>query len=131
MGLDMYAYTAKKRIEDVPLFFDEDYSDKYLEYVYDEFWYWRKHPNLHGWFQELYLERGGVDDFNCVWIELREQDLDRLEKDIKEGKLPFTQGFFFGKSNEDELQKENDLKFVEEARRQIEDGFVVYYKSWW
>ena len=57
--------------------------------------------------------------------------MDRLEKDIKEGKLPFTQGFFFGKSNQDELQKENDLKFVEEARRQIEDGFVVYYKSWW
>ena len=43
-------------------------------------------PNFHGWFQELYLERGGVDDFNLVWIELREQDLDRLEKDIKEGK---------------------------------------------
>ena len=45
MGLDMYAYTAKKRKElRMFLFFDEDYSDKYLEYVYDEFWFWKKAP---------------------------------------------------------------------------------------
>ena len=65
-----------------------------------ELHYWRKHPNLHGWMQKLYYEKGGKDEiFNCVPVALTGQDLDRLEADVKDGELPLTAGFFFGESD--------------------------------
>ena len=36
-----------------------------------ELHYWRKHPNLHGWMESLYYEKGGTaDNFNCVNLQL-------------------------------------------------------------
>jgi hypothetical protein len=36
-----------------------------------ELYYWRKHPNLHGWMESLYYEKGGTaDNFNCVNLQL-------------------------------------------------------------
>jgi hypothetical protein len=60
---------------------------------------------------------------------LTEKDLDALEYDIKNGNLPQTSGFFFGQS--DGSENEDDLKFIEDARLAILDGFSVYYTSWW
>jgi hypothetical protein len=58
-------------------------------------------PNLHGWMESLYCEKGGTaDSFNCVNLQLTARDLDRLETAIRSGTLPLTQGFFFGESTE-------------------------------
>ena len=66
--------------------------------------------------EELYREKGGKQTFNCVNLELREEDILNLERDIKERKLPRTGGFFFGASSEDGSEEiEDDLKFVNEA----------------
>jgi hypothetical protein len=122
MGLDMYAYTTKaKPAKEVD--FSTDEND---EQIYS----WRKHPNLHGWMQNLYDMKGGKSpDFNGDCVVLDSEDLDNLEQDIKDGNLPDTSGFFFGASS-DEVD-EADLEFVTEARRLIVEGYTIYYTSWW
>ena len=51
MGLDMYASTLVQAPKsDV----DFDGNDAI------ELHYWRKHPNLHGWMESLYYEKGGT-----------------------------------------------------------------------
>tara|TARA_Y100000310_G_C20466350_1_gene707834 strand:- start:418 stop:774 length:357 start_codon:yes stop_codon:yes gene_type:complete len=99
---------------------------------------WRKHPNLQGWMENLWHEKGGVEtgenpfgsDFNCVDLQLTLEDIDQLEHDITEGLLPETGGFFFG-GNSDEEYKKTDLEFCENARQALEDGEEVFYTSWW
>ena len=68
--------------------------------------------------------------FNQQPIRLTMSDLDQLEMAIKLGELPETTGFFFGE-NVDEEYKEDDLKFIEVARRSIRAGLEIYYSSWW
>ncbi len=123
MGLDMYALSTKAKPET-----DVDFSMKNIES--NEIQYWRKHPNLHGWMQNLYDAKGGTEsNFNGDCVVLDNEDLDNLEQDIKDGNLPDTSGFFFGQSTDDEI--ENDLLFVAKAREEIKNGKTVYYTSWW
>lgn len=127
MGLDMFAKTTK-----VPIDADVDFDLNALEGKVQELYYWRKHPNLHGWMKALYQEKGGTDpDFDVRGVKLNEQDLDRLEMDIRAGQLPETRGFFFGESSGDDEEKEDDLRFVDEARKAIKDGQTVFYYAWW
>jgi len=121
MGLDMYAFATEQQIAD-----EVDFSAEGAM----EIFYWRKHPNLHGWMERLYGEKGGTSPvFNCVNVQLTAADLDRLEADIKAGGLPHTEGFFFGAS--DGSETEGDLTFVAKARALIEAGATVFYTSWW
>lgn len=121
MGLDMYAHTLDASPA-TPVDFDVEH--------YGELHYWRKHPNLHGWMERLYREKGGRNaSFNCVNLLLTLDDLDRLEADVRARKLPPTSGFFFGASDGSEI--EDDLRFIAKAREAIEDGLTVYYSSWW
>jgi hypothetical protein len=121
MGLDMYAWTIRRRPEK-PVDFEADDAS--------ELHYWRKHPNLHGWMEALYRVKGGTDpDFNCVNLQLTNDDLDLLEDAIRSGSLPQTSGFFFGESDGSEL--DDDLRFVAKAREAIATGMTVLYSSWW
>lgn len=133
MGLDMsvYAVSANQVREE-----DKDKEVDFTPYSYNEghteIWYWRKHPNLHGWMENLYRRKGGtIEDFNYVPVKLTKHDLMRLEKEIKERTLPSTSGFFFGESSDDDDAVENDLRFVAEARMQLSLGNMVYYISSW
>ncbi|GHF70152.1 phosphoglycerate kinase [Seohaeicola zhoushanensis] len=121
MGLDMYAkITAEKLDTEVDFTVTES----------TEIHYWRKHPDLHGWMEQLYFDKGGsADCFNCVGVVLTAFDLDRLEKAIHAKELPDTAGFFFGDSDGSEC--DDDLAFIAKARQAIVDGYTVYYDSWW
>jgi len=68
--------------------------------------------------------------FNCQPIRLNNADLDQLEMHVRNGTLPKTQGFFFGEDS-DESYRDQDLEFIEKARKAIFEGFDVYYFSWW
>jgi len=68
--------------------------------------------------------------FNCQPIRLNLSDLEQLETAINRGELPPTSGFFFGE-NADEEYKEQDLEFIKMSREAINNGFHVYYNSWW
>ena len=120
MGLDMYAYMTTETPA-TPVDFKVKDAHR--------FFYWRKHPNLHGWMEELYREKGGDQGFNCVPVQLTAEDLDRLEAAITGGALPDTSGFFFGQS--DGTETNEDLAFVAAAREALALGYTVYYDSWW
>ena len=124
MGLDMYAYKTRRRLAEA--------GDFGLDDTFEEFHYWRKHPNLHGWMQKLYLEKGGENEkFNMSAVQLTAADLDRLEAAVLSGKLPHTSGFFFGRSTGDKEERDDDLLFIRKARKAIAKGFSVIYLAWW
>ena len=117
MGLDQYAYCRTKEE-------GEGVSSRELAY-------WRKHPNLQGWMEQLYRNRGGnAEMFNGVELELTWADLEALEADILENNLPATSGFFFG-SNSDEYYRHEDLAFVKQAKAELFTGLKVFYNSSW
>ncbi|CAB5220444.1 hypothetical protein UFOVP236_58 [uncultured Caudovirales phage] len=128
MGLDMYAYRLKAA---------EGYSlpntdVKFDLHEHDQFHYWRKHHDLHGWMRKVYECKGGTGpDFNCNSVRLEEEDLDALQVAILERQLPQTQGFFFGSNEPDDESDSDDLKFIQAARDAIREGYAVYYDSWW
>ena len=142
MGLDMYAYTASRAGQS-----DEWWADAVLDPDTKDFVnprlsrpveiaYWRKHPHLHGWMEQLWHDRQepGLQHrdqvFNGIELELFREDIDRLEQDILDGLLPETQGFFFG-DNASYYYREQDLAFCRQARADLFLGLRVFYNSSW
>ncbi len=123
----MYAYTAAKA--------NADYETGQREIAY-----WRKHPNLHGWMEQLWVAKGrpGFDEssadrdptFNGVELELTWEDLDKLERAITHNQLPATRGFFFG-DGADDYYKAQDFEFIKNARAELFLGLKVFYNSSW
>lgn len=99
----------------------------------EEVFYWRKHPDLHGWMKELYHKKGGKElHFNGDNVVLTLQDLMDLKKVVMSDSLPNTTGFFFGNSKKSDVyQKVKDLDFIEEAKAAILEGYTVFYNSSW
>jgi hypothetical protein len=127
MGLDQYAYAAVKA--------DTEWHTGNRQ----ELAYWRKHPNLQGWMEQLWRSKGcpggDVDNsdnwtFNGIELELTWEDLDALEQDITNARLPSTTGFFFGNPSDDYYLQE-DLTFIRKARAEIFTGLRVFYNSSW
>ena len=139
MGLDQYATARKGEPRKVPQTWtttDADGNEEEVVEYYNE-WddtielaEWRKHPNLQGWMENLWYEKGGEGEFNCVELELTLEDLDALEATLDEEALPETAGFFFG-NNADDHYAEADREFIVQARAAIKQGYKVIYSSWW
>lgn len=124
MGLDMFAWRVKTN-DAIDDFNVKDGST-------EELWYWRKHHDLHGWFEKLYRNKGGTkESFNCEKIRLYPHDLDALQFDLLNNALPETTGFFFGNNPPNLETLAEDLKFIQKARDAIAAGDAVYYDSWW
>ena len=122
MGLDQFATARRGQPTEV---------DGILEYPETrELAYWRKHPNLQGWMEDLWIRKGNWGDFNCVDLELDHRDLDLLEGDVRFDRLPPTTGFFFGE-DADERYQDYTLEFIRAARQAIDDGYTVVYHPWW
>ena len=140
MGLDMYAYVAAKAGQQRAFYESAEFDDDAKDFVNKtveqprEIAYWRKHPNLHGWMEQLWNSRnGGHQDgntFNGIELELTWEDLEVLELDVIAGTLPGTTGFFFG-NDSDEHYREQDLKFIRDARAELFCGLKVFYNSSW
>ena len=138
MGLDMYAqrmkFTPTKEVDFSEEIFAKDDRGE-LDYETPivgakEIAYWRKHPDLHGWMEQLYQKKGGSElSFNGDPVVITEEDLDELKITILTGNLPSTKGFFFGESR-DEINFA-DLEFIEKAKEAIKEGYTVYYNSSW
>lgn len=136
MGLDQYAYVTDFK-PNMPVDFTLPGEDTYAEdtnvlqrYNTYRIQYWRKHPNLQGWMEELYYRKGGqATDFNCVNVQINEKDLDELERAVNNNLLPQTRGFFFGESRPEDADL--DREFITSARAALREGKTVYYTSWW
>jgi hypothetical protein len=150
MGLDMYAYVASRKGQQSEFYETAEFDAISNEFVSKtvskpvEIAYWRKHPNLHGWMEKLWLRKNGYpstnDDqfiegkeppsFNGIELELTWDDLDELERVIRHGQLPNTEGFFFGKPADNHYY-EQDLEFVNNAKAEVFLGLKVFYNSSW
>ena len=135
MGLDQYAHAKWDGIEEQ-----------------EQIAYWRKHPSLNAYMEELYYKKnnlgdapGGLEEvgdgtiirhttmdskFNCDNVELGKEDVDNLAVLIKNNLLPKATGFFWGTEASEEY-KEEDLEFIENARKVLDDGGKVIYHCWW
>lgn len=128
MGLDMFAFATTHRVPETfnnteELGFSPDDRPELLMQ-------WRKHPNLHGWMEDLYYEKGGTDpNFNVVCVRIDLEDLERLEADVTGDALETRTGFFWGTSQPED--KDDDLIFIAAARDAIANGQNVFYTSWW
>lgn len=128
MGLDMYLEGRKHRWRD-----DSQIVDGYpVKELVLAMGYWRKHPNLHGY---IVSEFAGGDD-SCQPIDLSQEDIVKIIAAIKERRLPHTNGFFFGSSENDEETVNRDLAIFTRAliwlQHPDQDGWnsVVYQASW-
>lgn len=89
---------------------------------------WRKHYPLHTWMENLYVERGGSEEFNQIDILVTKDNLEDLRVAVLEDAF---------KTEEDvrldyfRFQKTQDLKFIEDALAEIERGKILFYTSWW
>ena len=113
---------------------------------------WRKHARLQEFMNKLYMEKNKVDNKweedrdadGQVWInpiswnsiELTEEDIDRLEKAIKNHYSGYfcDGGFFWGheiQESQAEYYKEKDLEFIEFAKEALADGETVVYECSW
>ena len=139
MGLDQYAYSRPPRKR------NSDDDVQLME--------WRKHNRLQGWMEQLWYDKGcpnaqtegdEMGDFNCVELQLTEQDIDNLEYAIENFELPEANGFFWGSDSyfwndeNDEPFPENeywykshDLEFVKQARKMLDNKWRVYYSCWY
>jgi hypothetical protein len=141
MGLDMYAYSANKANAQTEYWDNSQFIDGEVSSTCTkpkEIMYWRKHPNLHGWMENLWTRKGrpGLDPddeykmFNGIELELTWEDLMELEYDIAHKALPSTQGFFFG-DDSDTYYKKQDQEFIKEAKADLLCGLKVFYNSSW
>jgi hypothetical protein len=145
----MYAYVAARAGQQIEFYdgaeWDADLKEHRNPNVNKprEIAYWRKHPNLHGWMAQLWLGRENNElrdagnfilklpgNFNGIELELTAEDLDNLEYDVQNDRLPATSGFFFG-DGADDYYKPSDLKFIQEARAEMFLGLKVFYNSSW
>lgn len=104
---------------------------------------WRKHPDLHGWMENLFNRKAdeqgyagkpdrwqeGGRSFNCQPLRLTWQDLVDLEWAITLEDLPHTEGFFFGESQPEDMDL--DIAFIKAAKEAMSQDMEVYYDSWW
>jgi len=134
MGLDMYAYVAAKAGEMNAYYDSHDLAESSPLLPKPpkprEIAYWRKHPNLHGWMHRLWESQGNSGEFNGDELELTWEDIEQLELDIRNKKLPGTTGFFFG-NDADDHYREDDLAFVRNAKAELFCGLKVFYNSSW
>tara|TARA_R110000868_G_scaffold4165_1_gene25808 strand:+ start:4852 stop:5235 length:384 start_codon:yes stop_codon:yes gene_type:complete len=127
MGLDMFAYRTKQKLGKDVNFENEEIDEDQLVKLQS----WRKHPNLHGYFESVFLGKGGTGEFNCQPVVLTEDDLHKLAASLIDEDLPETSGFFFGQSDRSNEQNQEDLEFVKSALDAIKEGDTVLYDSWW
>ena len=136
MGLDMYLYGAKMKID------GETCSH---EIKLEEVGYWRKQNAIHSWFVKI-VQRG-VD--NCAMYSFPESMLKNLLKLCKQvldnptvenamALLPTKKGFFFGGTDlTDEYELEYYLdglkytvKMIEELLADNKYDYYCYQSSW-
>lgn len=126
MGLDMYL-TAE-------IYFMGDRLDGSYRKKAECFdaGYWRKHPDLHGYIVQEFAD--GED--NCQPICLDKDRIEQIMDAVKKQELPKTTGFFFGESDNDAAQIEEDLKIFQKAldwlavERPGEWRSIEYQASW-
>ena len=88
----------------------------------DELVYWRKHHNLHYWFEELAIDKGiEFDSFNTVKVPLTSEDIEACLEALPE-------------IYDDDEYAEDNISYTKAQltplRFKVGTGLNVYYDSW-
>lgn len=120
MGLDMYLYVVRAK--------DDNEWGRLNQDQRIDIGYWRKHYSLHDYMNDLWKERTGRPQdamFNCIPLELSEEDIKNVMKLIRENKIQY---------DWEDMRKEvkqRDLRTFKEALKFSKAGCKVFYDSWW
>ena len=148
MGLDMYLTKrfpinaryrsdilcdVKVEINGAPLNIDA----KRIDYISENFMYWRKANAIHGWFVDNVQE--GVDDGDEYWVPFQKlMELKDICKRVLNDKklapelLPTREGFFFGSLEYDKYYFYN-VQYTYDTLKDIKEELYVeyiYQSSW-
>ena len=126
MGLDQYAFSVKNKAVINRFEYNQDYK-------HNEIFGCGKNRFLHNWMEELYQSLGGKDEFNMKIVQVLPEDIDKLEKDTKSGKIKEYDkpGFFFGDRPFGDYEYSSIMDFCERAREEFKYGNAVFYESWY
>lgn len=127
MGLDMYAYKVDRKCNTPVIAKRLDKID------YEKIFYWRKNRFMHNLIEGIFVKKGGTGEFNCVFVELDDKDINYIEKAVLDGTIDGMDapGYYFGNLEYTDDSRAYDMEFVLKARQTIKDGYKVYYYSWW
>lgn len=100
--------------------------------------YWRNHPDLQGYMEEIYKDRGGTGYFNCVDLILSKEDCEgvidyarlRLQRTSQGIEDEHTTGLFFGETQDSDWTDTIDI-FTKVLDTTDWDKETTYYSSWW
>lgn len=134
MGLDQNAYAVHPSVMHLALITERELTDEEMASLDEgrhELQYWRKHADLNKWMEDLYVRKGGTEDFNCVPLPLERDDIIALREHIDEhgGYAQRGEGFFWGSSEPEDIV--DDRKFIASALNALDEGYEVYYHCWW
>lgn len=118
MGLDMYLTGRKFFWYAHPKETERREDGKRVSSMDVELGYWRKHPNLHGYFVNEFAK----GDDNCQEIDLTANDLRKVIAAVERGALPHTTGFFFGASDGSPEEVQHDLDVLKGALAWLEES---------
>ena len=136
MGLDQYAFQRNKNTK-----LNGEYTEEDRDNIKYE---WRKHARLQVFMRDLHRQKNpdakmgtynlGMNGLDIV--ELTSEDLTALQKAIETDYYEYfaDDGFFWGQQWQEEMAKEykdQDIKFVKWAKKEIENGDKVFYSCSW
>ena len=140
MGLDMYVESVNAKLENQSKLEDlinETNLNPDNSIELKELFYYRKHSDLNKYFQDLYYElTDSQEEFNCVHLLLRKQDIINLLARIDEyleNNYSFEEGvgFFWGSSShEDWEQTKEDFTHILNTF-DFERNSILYHCWYW
>ena len=100
----------------------------------EQLWYDKGRPNAQ-------TDGNAMGDFNCVDLELDANDIDAFEEAIENFACPkhkasFSEDSYLWESDgspssANYFHKEEDLRFIEEAKKSLDKGDKVVYHCWY
>ena len=110
----------------------DDHKNQYSE---EEVAYWRKHPDLHRFFEDEWRKLPGNEnksdmDFNCQFLEMNEEIIEKALFRVTMRALPNNDGgFFFGESTYTKEDIRMDLQQLSRVKELLKNNVKVYYYS--
>lgn len=131
MGLYQWAFSVKNKAVINRFEYNQDYK-------HDEIFFWGRNHFVHNWMEKLYESIGGKDEFNMKNLQLLPEDIDKLEKDTKSGKIKEYDklikeydklGFLWEDKSFEYYEYSSIIDFCEKAREEFKKDNAVFYVS--
>ena len=127
MGLDQYL-TGKKDFWDFDDTLPKEDGFKVSKHTL-ELGYWRKDPNLHGFIVNTFAK--GEDDCKPIWLSV--EDINIIIKAVEADELPYTEGFFFGRSANINSDNPEEVEWAQQQKAytlKIFRGAIEWLNKW-